>query len=435
MSIVQSFKQMISNLNESGREIEVLVPAGDSSSALKGLSAFIESVTLPVKSLLIGNAPLIEKTIKDKKLSLLYPGKKVEIVSAGDTDDIFQKTADLIDKDKNQIILKGNTTSDQLMKGLLKEKEKFTAKGGIITHLRIFETPDGLHAMTDGGINVVSNVANDEKKNKLLAKVRQNGLAVLNRLGYAEKDLFDAGEAAGSGVGYGELLSDYTKKNTLPRLIIFPWIGPANIIYKAVEWPISSMDHIAAYEFGDTGSLAHFKFRENGKSFIVAVPGLHSGIERKKELLQRIIETWRKIGTGSPGIALLDFTEQYESFMDVPSVRESRSLVKAYSGNRDCILEGPMAYDLAISGEAARIKGYDSKIAGEADVLYCPDYLSGVLLDLVFSHWDNFGMPWSAADISFGGAVPILVPSRSDSSDHKLRSIIAAAFVCQHDVD
>ena len=92
-----------------------------------------------------------------------------------------------------------------------------------------------------------------------------------------------------------------------------------------------------------------------------------------------------------------------------------------------------MAYDLAVSAKAAQTKGYESVVAGSPDILVTPDYVSGTLLKIFYTRWDSYRMPWPAADISMGGRIPILAASRSDSPDHKFRSIISALYLTMMD--
>jgi phosphate acetyltransferase len=84
-------------------------------------------------------------------------------------------------------------------------------------------------------------------------------------------------------------------------------------------------------------------------------------------------------------------------------------------------LDGPLAFDNAISPEAARIKGISSPVAGEAQILVVPDLEAGNMLakNLSFlSHAD-------AAGIVLGARVPVILTSRADN----IRTRIASAAV------
>jgi phosphotransacetylase len=186
--------------------------------------------------------------------------------------------------------------------------------------------------------------------------------------------------------------------------------------------------------------VAVFFHNDTDRRLLIATPANNAGSEGKAALLFEALRMCGECGLSNPKVALLDFTEQYESFMKVPSIREARELVERYgesyrsdgSAKACAVVEGPMAFDIAVSETAARIKKYSSRVAGKTDMFFMPDYTSGVLLTELYKRWDTLRFPWKAADISYGGAVPILIPSRSDSYEHKLRSITAAAFISMY---
>ena len=121
---ITSFDEMISSLNTSGREIEILIPAADSKSALGGTAAFMGSLDIPVRAVLFGPSAKIEE-ILDAMKALDKPSREnVTLVPADNPERIFDEVLNRIDRKKNQIILKGNITSDQLMKGMKKKKER-----------------------------------------------------------------------------------------------------------------------------------------------------------------------------------------------------------------------------------------------------------------------------------------------------------------------
>ncbi len=431
MAEVQSFTEIVDYVNEQGQDIEVVIPLADSGSALGGVAAFIDAVEIPVKVRLIGDADNITKVITDKGLEKNLRTGNVEIIPADGMDEAFSRTLDGIDRGKNQIILKGNSTSDQLMKGLLQRKEKIIDKGNIISHSRLFEMPAGMLLMSDGGINVVSNIADDEKRSNLLEKIKRNNRTLASMFGIDPASMFIPGDAGGLDELSETVKERFSDLATFPRLIQFPWIGPANILYKAsasTPWkPLFEKE----LSLTASGTASVFTRSDTGRQFIVAAPEKGAGITEKEELLREVLRAARDLGIAGPKTAILDFTEQYETFMNTPSIAESRELVKRFAGE-DAVIEGPMAFDLAASRRAAEIKKFESRVSGEADILFMPDFTAGPLLREVYRNWEYLALPWKGADISFGGPVPILVPSRSDTPEHKLRSVIAAAFISLH---
>ncbi|MDQ7796481.1 MAG: bifunctional enoyl-CoA hydratase/phosphate acetyltransferase, partial [Spirochaetia bacterium] len=92
---------------------------------------------------------------------------------------------------------------------------------------------------------------------------------------------------------------------------------------------------------------------------------------------------------------------------------------------KNCIIDGPLALDNAISAESARIKKIQSDVAGDADILVAPDIEAGnilykCLLDLAGA---------KGAAIVMGAAVPIVLTSRADTAETKLASIALASLL------
>lgn len=431
MSKVNSFSEIVSYVNEQGKDIEVLIPVADSGSALGGVSAFIDAVDISVKVKLVGDKEKIAGVISEKGLEENLRSNNVEIIPAVSMEECFNTVLDSIDRKKNQIILKGNSTSDQLMKGLLQQKEKIIDAGNIISHMRLFEMSSGMVLMSDGGINVVSNVLDDEKRKKLIDKIRGNVQNLGSMFGMNSKDLFVPGDAGNIEELRKTAATRFADVCVFPHIMQFPWIGPANIIYKAsASTPWDSV-YIKDLELPVTGSASLFRRTDTGAEFVIAYPEKGADFTSKNVLMGAVLQEARTLGMTEPKAAILDFTEQYETFMNTPSIADSRKLVEAFSDGRG-VVEGPMAFDLAASEKAARIKKFDSAVSGKADILFMPDFTAGVLLTELYRNWKYLRLPWPGADISFGGPVPILVPSRSDTPEHKLRSVIAAAFITLH---
>ena len=88
------------------------------------------------------------------------------------------------------------------------------------------------------------------------------------------------------------------------------------------------------------------------------------------------------------------------------------------------VLDGPLAFDNAISREAAEIKGIVSEVGGEADILLVPDMEAGNMLAKELTFLANA----DAAGIVLGARVPIILTSRADSVRARLASCAVAAI-------
>ena len=131
----------------------------------------------------------------------------------------------------------------------------------------------------------------------------------------------------------------------------------------------------------------------------------------------------RKLGIERPKIAILSATESI-----LPTMPSSAEAVKIASlaGEKDTNGDffGPLSFDLAISPKATAEKGMTNPVAGKADALVVPDIVSGNILfkSLV---WCAGGL---AAGLVIGGAVPIVLTSRSDPPEARLAAVALAAL-------
>ena len=142
----------------------------------------------------------------------------------------------------------------------------------------------------------------------------------------------------------------------------------------------------------------------------------------KRDIIQNAIDLYAGLGLGTPKVAILSAVETVTP--DIPSTIEAAALCKM--ADRGQItggeLDGPLAFDNAISPEAARIKGIKSPVAGQAQILVVPDLEAGNMLakNLTFlSHAD-------AAGIVLGARVPIILTSRADNVRTRLASSAVA---------
>jgi phosphate acetyltransferase len=141
----------------------------------------------------------------------------------------------------------------------------------------------------------------------------------------------------------------------------------------------------------------------------------------KRDIIQNAIDLYAGLGLGTPKVAILSAVETVTP--TIPSTIEAAALCKM--ADRGQItggeLDGPLAFDNAISTEAVRIKGIRSPVAGRAQILVVPDLEAGNMLakNLTFLSGAD------AAGIVLGARVPIILTSRAD----KVRARMASAAV------
>jgi phosphate acetyltransferase len=156
-----------------------------------------------------------------------------------------------------------------------------------------------------------------------------------------------------------------------------------------------------------------------------AVVNVLPNIRVKMDIVRHAVQLMHAIGTAQPRIALLSATEQASSAM--PSSVDAEEISnRAASGEiKGAHVDGPFAFDNAISPEAARLKGRTGKVAGRADVLVVPNIETG---NALFKQMVYF-MSAAAAGLVMGARVPIILNSRADPAPARLASVALAAIV------
>ena len=149
-------------------------------------------------------------------------------------------------------------------------------------------------------------------------------------------------------------------------------------------------------------------------------------IDIKLQILKNAVEFYKKLHNTKPNVALLSGTE--DPIESMPSSMECEKVMDlANKANIDAFVYGPLAFDNAVSSEAAEIKGIKNQVAGNADIILVPNLETGNSLSKIMVYF----MDACAAGIVIGGKTPVVVPSRADSRVSKLASIMAAVVACQ----
>jgi len=147
-------------------------------------------------------------------------------------------------------------------------------------------------------------------------------------------------------------------------------------------------------------------------------------LEDKVDICQNAIDLAICLGITRPKVAILTAVETVTSKM--PATIDAAALCKmAERGQiRGAILDGPLAFDNAISKEAAATKGIHSEVAGDPDILLAPDLEAGNILAKQLSFLTNA----DSAGLVLGARVPIILTSRADSVRSRIASCAVATL-------
>jgi len=148
-------------------------------------------------------------------------------------------------------------------------------------------------------------------------------------------------------------------------------------------------------------------------------------LEDKVDICQNAIDLARSLGLETPKVAIVTAVETVNSKM--PATLDAAALCKmAERGQiKGAILDGPLAFDNAISKQAAKTKGIKSEVAGDPDILLAPDLEAGNILAKQLSFLANA----DSAGLVLGARVPVILTSRADSVRSRIASCAVAMLV------
>jgi phosphate acetyltransferase/phosphate butyryltransferase len=147
----------------------------------------------------------------------------------------------------------------------------------------------------------------------------------------------------------------------------------------------------------------------------------------KADIIRNAIDLAHVIGIEEPRVAILSAVETVNP--DIPSTLEAAALCKMADRGQITggLLDGPLAFDNAISEAAAREKGIVSPVAGKAEILVVPNLEAGNMLAKQLTFLGGA----DAAGIVLGARVPIILTSRADSLRTRLASCAVAVLMAQ----
>ncbi|WP_047307463.1 bifunctional enoyl-CoA hydratase/phosphate acetyltransferase [Rhodopseudomonas palustris] len=159
-----------------------------------------------------------------------------------------------------------------------------------------------------------------------------------------------------------------------------------------------------------------------------AAINIYPSLADKRDIIQNAIDLAHALGIAEPRVAILSavetVTESIRSTLDAAALCKMAERGQIKGG----ILDGPLAFDNAVSEEAAKTKGIVSPVAGRADVFVVPDLEAGNMLAKQLEYLAHARV----AGIVLGARVPIILTSRADKTLARLGSCAIALLLARH---
>jgi phosphotransacetylase len=241
----------------------------------------------------------------------------------------------------------------------------------------------------------------------------------------------DVARAAGIDLGTTRIVDAAHSHAAAAKAVELVRLGEARLLMKGSLHSDEILGAALAKEIGlRTGRrLSHV--------FIMDVPTYHKvlvvtdaainitpTLEDKVDICQNAIDLAVALGVKRPKVAILAAVETVNSKM--PSTIDAAALCKMADRKQITggVLDGPLAFDNAISAEAARVKGITSEVAGDPDILLVPDLEAGNMLAKQLTFLANA----DSAGLVLGARVPIILTSRADSVRSRIASCAVAVM-------
>jgi len=208
--------------------------------------------------------------------------------------------------------------------------------------------------------------------------------------------------------------------------------GDAQAIMKGKLETSQLMRNIVHSESGicPSGIMSHLTILEipNYHKLIGVTDGAlvpYPDLDKKVQIILNSSQYLRRLGLEQVKVGVLAAVEKVNSKM--PETVDAAALAELYRQGvfPGCIVEGPISYDLAVRDGAAALKGFESRVAGDVDLLVVPNITVGNVLIKALS----CSAMAKAAGIIVGAVVPIVITSRSSSVQTKYQSVALAAAV------
>lgn len=210
----------------------------------------------------------------------------------------------------------------------------------------------------------------------------------------------------------------------------------ADILMKGKVGTSSLLKGVLNKEWGlRSGSLlSHFAiFEVEAYHKLIAVTDVAMNIapnlQEKIAIVNNSVTCLNRLGIEMPKVAVLGAVEMVSENMQATLDAALLSKMNQREQIRHCIIDGPLAFDNAISLESATHKGIKSDVAGDTDLLLMPDIEVGNVLYKSLVFFAHAGV----AAVILGATAPIVLTSRSDSDQAKYDSIVLAAAISRQE--
>ena len=202
-------------------------------------------------------------------------------------------------------------------------------------------------------------------------------------------------------------------------------VGKEDMIREIIKEHGLALEDATIYNADDDVEIAKIAVRliNEGKGDFLMKGKMQTSLEQKAQIVENAVGALNNMGYENPKVAALcaaeKLNEKAPESVDAAALKEMNEKGEI----KDCVIEGPISYDIALSKEIADFKGFESPVAGDADVLLVPDMAAG---NFIGKSWVIQG-GGRMTGLVVGAKAPIVLTSRGSGADEKFYSIVFAA--------
>ena len=242
--------------------------------------------------------------------------------------------------------------------------------------------------------------------------------------------IIDIAESIGMDLTNIEIIEESNPANSAKIAVQLIRDNAAQILMKG---HVNTADYLRAILSKENGLrkgelLSHVGFFESPYyhkllALTDAAQNVAPDIFEKVAIINNTVELFHHLGIMCPKIAMVAAIEGVNPKMQATTDAAIITMMNRRNQIKGCLIDGPLAFDNAVSHEAAEHKGIISEVAGDADLIVTPDIEAGNVLYKSFTYFGGA----TVAAVILGATVPIVLTSRADSDKSKLMSIALAA--------
>lgn len=267
--------------------------------------------------------------------------------------------------------------------------------------------------------------AEDKYVMNAIAKAKELGLIAPIFIGNKEK-IQEIAQSINVKVEPSEIVDCSTPTQSCITAVKMVNEGKADLLMKGLVSTGVLLKQVVSKEYGllTGGLLSHLAIFESPNyhkllGLTDAAMNVEPDLSEKLSIIKNSILAFQSIGIKTPKVAALTAVEKVNPKMKATTEAAILKVMGERGQLGNCIIDGPLALDNAISKEAAEHKGISGPVAGDADILLAPDLNSGNMLYKALSFLGNA----RCAAIITGSKAPIVLTSRADSEETKFLSI------------